>query len=177
MTPFLLGLMPILILLGYFKTALAPANDLISEQQGLWPAIERLLTFSRYWEISKAFLEQVFSFGLWHPYTSTPLVLAYYVLLAGKNVDDKEQSSIRSSVALIGLMTLGYFFTYVLTPRPLKWHLDTSLNRLFLQLWPSFLFIYFLIVRTPEMAMLAGSGKLKPSLGTNFEVGQAPKYG
>ena len=40
------------------------------------------------------------------------------------------------------------------------WHLLVSLNRLFLQLYPSLLFVYFLIVRTPEEALMRKDSQL-----------------
>ena len=49
-------------------------------------------------------------------------------------------------------MLVGYFFVYVLTPLDLAYHLATSLNRLFLQLWPGVIFLVFMIARTPEDA-------------------------
>jgi len=33
---------------------------------------------------------------------------------------------------------------YVITPNDLYWHLRFSLNRLFLQLWPAAIFLFFL---------------------------------
>ena len=52
-------------------------------------------------------------------------------------------------------MTVGYFFVYVLTPLDLNYHLLTSLNRLFLQLWPGVLFVVFMVAR-PFPAPLPG---------------------
>jgi len=39
---------------------------------------------------------------------------------------------------------------YLVTPYELSWHLRYSSERLLFHLWPSFLFVYFMIVRTPE---------------------------
>jgi hypothetical protein len=33
-----------------------------------------------------------------------------------------------------------YFITFLLTPRPLQWHLETSSERLFMQLFPAFIY-------------------------------------
>ena len=159
LAPFCLGLFPILAVVAYFKITLAPPNDIVSGQ-GLAATLERLLTLSRYWDIGKAFVEQLFSFGVWHPYTNIPLLLGFYFLLLG--VDFSQWSiGVGVCVAALVLMVMAYFMTYLVTPRPLQWHLMTSLNRLCLQLWPSFLFTYFLIVRTPERAM-ASDTKVKP---------------
>ena len=45
---------------------------------------------------------------------------------------------------------MGYYLVFLVTPYDLAWYLETTLGRLFLQLWPSFLFAYFLSVNTPE---------------------------
>jgi len=42
------------------------------------------------------------------------------------------------------LTLCGYFAVYVITPNELYWHLRFSLNRLFLQLWPAVIFLFFL---------------------------------
>ena len=47
-------------------------------------------------------------------------------------------------------MPAGYFFVYVMTPLDLAYHLTTSLNRLFLQLWPGVILLIFMIAGTPE---------------------------
>jgi hypothetical protein len=157
--PVCLGLVPILAVIVYFKIAVAPPNDMVAGQ-GLAVTLGRLLTLSRYLETGKAFVEQLFSFGVWHPYTNIPILLAFYLLLLGVDLSGWP-IGVGVCVATLLLVICAYFITYIVTPRPLQWHLMTSLNRLCLQLWPCFLFTYFLIVRTPETAM-SGSKKIKP---------------
>ncbi len=48
------------------------------------------------------------------------------------------------------------FFVYVMTPLDLNWHLMTSLNRLFLQLWPSAVFLAFMAAAIPGAISPAG---------------------
>jgi len=43
-----------------------------------------------------------------------------------------------------------------MTPIDLGYHLATSLNRLFLQLWPSVIFLFFLTAGAPETAPSPG---------------------
>jgi len=45
---------------------------------------------------------------------------------------------------------MGYFAVYLITPYDLVWHLSHSLGRLFLQVWPSALFLFFLAIKGPE---------------------------
>jgi hypothetical protein len=58
-------------------------------------------------------------------------------------------------------MLAGYFFVYVLTPLNLTYHLMTSLNRLFLQLWPGLLFLFFMAAAPPdgEPAVIPGASE------------------
>lgn len=61
--------------------------------------------------------------------------------------------AVKIGAATLGLTALGYFFTYVTAWVPLPWLLQTSLTRLCIQLYPSALFLLFLLARTPEEAL------------------------
>ena len=78
------------------------------------------------------------------------LLLIVYLFLAGVRIDGRDRIGLIQSAAILCLMLAGYFFVYVLTPLDLGYHLATSLNRLFLQLWPSVIFLIFMIAGTPE---------------------------
>jgi len=47
-------------------------------------------------------------------------------------------------------MFCGYFVVYLWTPNDLAWMLGGSLERLLLQLWPTFLFVLFMVLRPIE---------------------------
>lgn len=47
----------------------------------------------------------------------------------------------RFLVPALGIVLAGYASVYALTPHDLAWHLETSLGRLLLQLWPLTLLI------------------------------------
>jgi hypothetical protein len=59
------------------------------------------------------------------------------------------------------LTLAGYFFIYLITPRDIYWHLRFSLNRLFLQLWPSAIFLFFVALGSKPFA--SGVGDSEPS--------------
>lgn len=140
---FVMGLAPVLVIILYFKVRLAPPNDLIAGQ-GLQPTLERLTDLSRYLTVGRAFISQLVRFS-----NGFIIVLIAYSLFLGMNFDRNKKGIVVSSVVLC-LMFLGYFFVYITTPLNLNFHLGNSLNRLFLQLWPSFIFTIFMIVSTPE---------------------------
>ena len=58
----------------------------------------------------------------------------------------------RVPVLTLLTMFVAYFFSYVLTPMDLTWHLSTSLGRLYVQLWPSFIFLLLAALRPAEEA-------------------------
>jgi hypothetical protein len=135
------GLLPLLLIILYFKASLAPPNDLISSLN--WKVTsERILDSSRYFLISRVFLEEISRFPIF--------MLAFYFLCLGITANRTHRSESRPFLWVLGIMLLGYFFIYVITPQDLAWHLDTSLRRLLLQLWPSAVFTFFLFARTPE---------------------------
>ncbi len=73
-------------------------------------------------------------------------LLGGYLFLSGVKIDAKDKINLVTSLITLGLMLSGFFIFYIITPKDLHWHLSTSLDRLLLQLWPSALFIYFMIV-------------------------------
>lgn len=138
------GLLPILCLIGYFKRYLAPPNDLISIFR-----IDRLFLnltdLGRYFLVIKTFLVSMLNFGHW-PLTIIPILIVYF-FWAGRSFPHPQKPN---PFIILILQLFGYFLTFLFTPHDLKWHMDTSLDRLLLQLWPGLLFAGFTIIRTPE---------------------------
>ena len=91
-------------------------------------------------------------FGHWLLIPGT-IVLAGYYLVVGREAGSRYKTGIRTSVLALGLTLAGYFAVYLITPYDIHWHLRSSLNRLFLQVWPSAIFLFFLAVRTPEQTL------------------------
>jgi hypothetical protein len=147
LTYLVLGSMPVLAIIIYFKMNLVPANEIIYGQ-AQEEIIGKLMDYKRYMQILKTFLVKTI---LTLPYV---LLLLFYPLFAGIKIEDKSKISVLTASIALTLMMTGYFFVYLITPYDLDWHLRTSLPRLLAQLWPSILFTYFMIVRTPEEALL-----------------------
>jgi 4-amino-4-deoxy-L-arabinose transferase-like glycosyltransferase len=164
---FLAGALPVLAVVLYFKLRLAPTNDLVA---GFSPAAlsDKLLDLNRYAEIARAFFITGISFtqGLvdlrvgmrLNPGAVNILLLIAYLLFTGIRIDRQERSAVLQTAAILVLMLAGYFFVYVTTPLDLTYHLITSLNRLFLQLWPSVIFLFLMIAGTPGEASVIVSG-------------------
>lgn len=147
---FAVGLGPILAMILYFKTQLAPPNDLLSSQ-GVQTTLDRLTDGSRYWQIGKTWAEEMIHFGNWA--VSLPLLLAFYIAVVGIKLEERDRRGIASALIILCNLLAGYFFVYVISPYDLQWHLATSLKRLLLQVWPSALFTFFLLVSTPEESL------------------------
>jgi hypothetical protein len=155
---FLAGALPVLVIVALFKLRLAPAGDLMA---GFGPAAlsGKLLDWDRYVQIARAFFLTGMSFtqGLidirvgmhLNPGAVNVLLPIAYLLLTGVRIDGRDKTGLLQTSAILLLTTAGYFFVYVLTPLDLTYHLMTSLNRLFLQLWPGFLFAIFMIAGPP----------------------------
>lgn len=146
---FAAGLMPVLIITAYLKMRLAPGGVWLSA--GLQSALAGVGDMSRWYVIIRAFVRKAISFGLWR--VSLSLFLLVYLGLLGVRIPDRDKRGVAASFITLGLMLVGYFLAYLTTPLGIEGHLRTSVNRLFLQLWPSYVFVFFLLVRAPEEAV------------------------
>jgi hypothetical protein len=144
--PILVGAAPILLVLAYFKLSIAPPGDLFTSQQTM---LEKIADPWRYWLIIRWFGKELFFFSGWRLIPLT-VGLAIYAKLLGAEIAREQRSSISLAIFVLALTLAGYFGVYLITPYDLRWHLRFSLDRLFLQLWPSALLVFFMAVRTPE---------------------------
>ncbi len=144
---FLWGLLPLLLIVISFKIAIAPANDLVAGQN-VHDILEKLTNFPRYLVTGKAFIRHMIE-----PYSliySTPIALFFvYALFMGIDWAQFTKPGVLISLFTLLIMLFGYFFIYIITPHDLSWHLSTSLSRLFLQLWPSAIFMALLVIARP----------------------------
>jgi hypothetical protein len=137
----LLAIAPFLLLIAWFKHSIAPAGDLFSSSGTM---IHRILTPGRYWAVLRWFVKDFLRFGNWVVPTTVLFVVLSF--LSPSSRIRRQNTAFRSSVLTLALTLCGYFAVYVITPNELYWHLRFSLNRLFLQLWPTVIFMFFLIV-------------------------------
>lgn len=152
MRAFAKGLLPVLLIVLFFKAHVAPGVSPIFAEQGATTTLERLTDSSRYIETGQALLKKAARFG--HPGF---VVLLAYLLLLGKRVNATGRLGASTAAVTWGLMLAGYFMMFIITPHGLRYQIDTSLDRLWLQLWPSAVFTFFLFAKTPEEAMALGS--------------------
>jgi hypothetical protein len=138
----LIGMLPILILIAYYKIKIAPPNEII-EAQGT-RTFEKLTDYSRYAIAGKWFYEQFNAFGKW---SLNPWWLFLVGILINGISFKKNQNSLISGLVLLLLMLTGFFLVFIVADLDLVFYLSTSVHRLFFQLFPSFIFIYFLALK------------------------------
>jgi len=147
-----LGLVLPLAALLVFKAALAPPGDLLGAQSAA-QAAAKLLDPLRYAAIAAALLRLLPGVGgLPWPALAAGLL---YLLLAGR---DPRQPGL-SVLLLPGLTLLGYSVVYLITPQPLEWHLNYSLDRLVFHAFVPALFVWLSLARTPEDLWAALTGR------------------
>ena len=147
---FLLGLVPGLLTLGYFKLAFAPPNWMTGQT---WAqAFEKLFSPSRYLYIAKDLFLRVF---LNHENYDIPIaiILTVYFLLMGADTSDKNRPIILTGVIASGFMLFAYSIVIITNPFDFFLMLP-ALPRIALQVWPILMFLYFLTIRSPEQLAL-----------------------
>ena len=137
----LLTITPFILLITCFKHFIAPPGDLFSNSGTM---LHKILTPSRYWAILRWYLKEFFGFGSWVVPTTVLFIALWF--LSPSSAIRRRNTTFRASVLTTALTLSGYFAVYVISPNDLYWHLRFSLNRLFLQLWPSTIFLFFLFV-------------------------------
>jgi hypothetical protein len=144
------GLLPMLLLAAGFKIAFAPPNDLLSTL-GLERTIDRLTDPYRYYLVLRAYGSHVMSFGS-NGFGSATWVLMAYLLGVGVSGAELGRPWVRAGAITLLLLLAGHFLVFVSMADELPRLLKSSLDRLLLQLWPSALFLFFMVVRAHEEA-------------------------
>lgn len=142
---YLAGLAIPMAVVLFFKS-IAPESEFIADGEG--GALAKIADPARYGIILKALGSRTLGFGDW-PF-SILMGLAAYALVMRPHLSSWSNPAARTLGALILLQFLGYCAIYVLSPYDLEWHVDTSLDRLILQLFPCGIFLFFQIVPAPE---------------------------
>ncbi len=139
------GAAPAAALVVFFKAVLARGTPSLisSSASGL---VHRLLDAGRYWQVAGAFVGGFLGMMVdwYHP--ALPVIILAVALRFDRAY--KRDALFAGGICLF--MLLGYFGIYVITSNDLTWQLQTSLNRLLVQVWPSLLLAAFVGLRTPE---------------------------
>lgn len=113
-------------------------------------------------------IAQRYSAASWNaPATVIPLllILIFAWVLAGIRIEPNLRLPLFAGFFGLASVTAAHFAAYLVTPNDLSWHLATSVDRLPLQLLPSFIFLSFGI---------AGPEFLNPATLENTTIVNAP---
>jgi hypothetical protein len=142
-TILLAAVAPAFLLIAWFKHSIAPPGDLFSDAA---TAFHKLLDPARFLAILKWYGKGFLRFGHWLLLPGTLLLPGLY-FATGVGLTRNSGPGFRTSRLALVLTLCGYFAIYLITPYDLYWHLRFSLTRLFLHLWPSTIFLFFLTFR------------------------------
>jgi hypothetical protein len=141
---FVLGLTPVLSTLIYFKLNFALENAHIRANP-LKQLTTYLIDIDRYIIVGTKWFDKFLTFNdgiVW-------LALAYFCF-SGFDRSDLVKKRILSPTVLLLLMMGGYFLVYVIYPGNPRDLLSASLRRVIIQLWLTWVFIFFYCVKGPE---------------------------
>lgn len=140
---YVMGLAFPLFILVLFKIFLAPSNDLMSVAGGAFP---KLLEWERYLTILQMGWSLLWQLG------NAPLPLIGLIISLVIFVGKARQSvpTMWMFGALILFQMVVYFVIYLLTPLDLKFHINTSLDRLYLHVLPLAFLWLFLWLKSPQ---------------------------
>jgi hypothetical protein len=138
------GLLPLLLMIMYFKTQFAPPNDLISSMT-VPSTLEQLTDPGRYFYIAKEFARRFLVYnGIGINLTYALLMFLVCFGLTWK------RTSAKYGTLLFLLMLSGFIFVYMTTNSSIEALMKYSVDRVLLQLWPMFLFTFFLLVTSQQ---------------------------
>lgn len=138
------GAAPGVLLTLWLKFFLAPAVDPLVTQGA--SGLTRLTDASRYAEVAGAFFHNLVNLGsgISHPL----ILLAILAILLRWQMDPRNQLPSTIAAAALVLVFFSYCFVYLITPSGVAWQVQTSFDRLILQLWPSTLLVFFVQLKS-----------------------------
>lgn len=145
------GVVPVLLIWIHFKSTLAPPNDLVNLATGQ-SIVSKVTDPGRYFAIAGELLRRAPLHDGFR--ISMVYVMAIYGLCVGLGA--RRTASLAYATLTILFVFAGYLAAYLTTPYDLQWHISTSMDRLLLQVWPTFVLVFFLAVSTPEEIFGAG---------------------
>ena len=137
-----------LLILFLFKTLISVNNDLFTNN-GLSEMIGKLLDPTRYLQILTHLTTELAHLGNW-PISIITILLVYGWIVGLRKPDHFAEKALWIVPAS---QLVVYLLVYVVTPHDLQWHMNYSMSRLLIHLFPLALFSFFLFVNTPEMVI------------------------
>lgn len=147
--PFLLaGAALPLLTIALFKI-IVPANNDLFTNNGLSDIISKLVDPARYIQLSTHLLTELIHLGDWP--VSIILILFVYGWIMGRRSSASPAERFAWIIPLSQFVV--YMLIYMITPYDLEWHMNYSMSRLLIHIFPLALFSFFLFVNTPETVL------------------------
>jgi hypothetical protein len=149
------AVLPVAIM-QYYRS-LTPPNDIVHSALagGTW---QKLADLHRWLTIAKS------DGAAWWSAPGTILPLAIFLLfvwiVAGIRVEANLRLPLIAGLGALLSVAAGHFAAYLVSPHPLAWHLNSSVDRVALQLMPTLVFLSFGLVRSDFL-----TGKTKVARG------------
>lgn len=153
---FMAGALPVLAPIVFFKARVATSSDIFGAA-GRAGMMTRVLDPARYVLIVREGFVHAWNFG---PLLVSALaLLGVYVAIAGFERDRRDRAILRTGALALLFTTAGYFVIYLVRSLDLAWLLETSSDRLLLQLWPGIVFVIFLASRALHRVLFSASNR------------------
>jgi hypothetical protein len=159
----LAGAVPGILLTLWLKFFLAPAVDPLVTQGA--SGLARLADPSRYAQVASGFFNNLLNLGsgISHPL----ILLAILAILVRWKIEERYKQPSLIATAVLLLVFLSYCLVYLITPYGLAWQVQSSFDRLLLQIWPSVLLVFFIQLRSvadPVAEAVPAKGATRKSL-------------
>jgi hypothetical protein len=140
-----LGAAPGLLATAALKLFLAQGREAVFPQT-LGEAVAKIASAGRWRQAALGFGKAIFEAGAWW---SHPVLLAALVALAFRFAPPLERKARAWLFLPVALTVAAEYGLYLVTQANLDWHISTSVSRLLAQLWPSFIWLFFWMLREP----------------------------
>jgi hypothetical protein len=142
----LLGATPGVLSTAILKLFVAHGREAIFPST-MGEALGKIAGAGRWWQAALGFGKAVFDAGsLW----AHPVLLAALLAFAVRFVPKSERVARLWLWIPIAVTAAAEYGLYLITTADLDWHISTSVSRLVAQLWPSLIWLFFLMLRPPE---------------------------
>jgi hypothetical protein len=144
---FVIGLLPGILTLAVFRKV-APVPGALFANMTVETIRNRIPDISRHSVILSEYWKDLRHWGEWWINPLLLLILFVVIRRILKSTPPMTRAW-RFPAFLVAIMLCGFYLVYLFSPYDALWHLQTSFNRLLLQLWPAALLAWALLV-TPS---------------------------
>jgi len=134
-----------LLTIALFKILISANNDLFTNN-GSSEIISKLFDPARYIQIATHLLSELIHLGDW-PFPIIVILFVYGSIMGRKNFNSLTE---KFSLIIPLAQFVIYMLIYIITPNDLAWHMNYSMSRLLIHIFPLALLSFFLFVNTPE---------------------------